>query len=359
MQFSPARRRWRRRIRRWRRVVSAHATPLCDAMAESADAADLMRDVVAALRDDELTHDKAFSLLTRLDALEQHATAELVGQLAACDVWDVWEELKQLDVATASTPAQLLYNGACAWRLALARGTRDEARVDVHELLKALGALCHMREITAGGLALRVLPHVHRALEQCEESERETFVKMMHEEAQDAPRLALRLLQFANDVAKKYSLRVKDVNAMEEYSKIASGISEAAMIHGIQGACGILRQLAALTLHRLLRPGHSVREQLEHYLHVDDAGDGMPPTTLDLDILAKMTVSHLGTGRPITDAQFTHLRQMMPHVSADAIKQLTVEGAKRIGNILKRARDDTWEDDGDKRAAPRRAPAAG
>ena len=78
-------------------------------VAESADAADLMRDVVAALRDDELTHDKAFSLLTRLDALEQHATAELVGQLAACDVWDVWEELKQLDVATASTPAQLLY----------------------------------------------------------------------------------------------------------------------------------------------------------------------------------------------------------------------------------------------------------
>ena len=350
MQFSPARRRWRRRIRRWRRVVSAHATPLCDAMPESADAADLMRDVVAALRDDELTHDKAFSLLTRLDALEQHATAELIEHLAACE---------QLDVATASTPVQLLYNGACAWRLALARGTRDEARVDVHELLKALGALCHMREITPGGLALRVLPHVHRALEQCEESERETFVKMMHEEAQDAPRLALRLLQFANDVAKKYSPIVNDVNAIGEYSKIASEISEAAMIDGIQGACGVLRQLAALTLHRLLRPGHSVREQLEHYLHVDDAGDGMPPTTLDLDILAKMTVSHLGTGRPITDAQFTHLRQMMPHVSADAIKQLTVEGAKRIGNILKRARDDTWEDDGDKRAAPRRAPAAG
>ena len=353
MQFSPARRRWRRRIRRWRRVVSAHATPLCDAMpadvAESADAADLMRDVVAALRDDELTHDKAFSLLTRLDALEQHATAELIEHLAACE---------QLDVATASTPVQLLYNGACAWRLALARGTRDEARVDVHELLKALGALCHMREITPGGLALRVLPHVHRALEQCEESERETFVRMMHEEAQDAPRLALRMIQFANDVAKKYALRVTDVNDIGEYSKIASEISEAAMIDGIQGACGVLRQLAALTLHRLLRPGHSVREQLERYLHVDDAGDGMPPT-LDLDVLAKMTVSHLGTGRPITDAQFTHLRQMMPHVSADAIKQLTVEGAKRIGNILKRARDDTWEDDGDKRAAPRRAPAAG
>lgn len=155
-------------------------------VAESADAADLMRDVVAALRDDELTHDKALSLLTRLDALEQHATAELIEHLAACE---------QLDVATASTPVQLLYNGACAWRLALARGTRDEARVDVHELLKALGALCHMREITAGGLALRVLPHVHRALEQCEESERETFVKMMHEEAQDAPRLALRMIQ--------------------------------------------------------------------------------------------------------------------------------------------------------------------
>ena len=323
--------------------------PLRDAMDH------LIQDVVAALRDHELTFDAAFSTLMRLDAAEQDATAELIEQLATADAW---EEMVGLDVSVLSTPAQLLYNGACAWRSALVRGAHhEETRVNVRELLHALGALCEMREITPGALALRTLPHIHRALEQCESTAREAFETMMRADASDAPRLALRIIRFACQLATKYTLRVTDVNDIDRYSQIASGVSEMSLVSGIEGARGILRQLAALTIHRILRPSHSVREDIERYLHVNDAGD-LNIVTLDLNVLAKMTVSHLGTGRPITDAQFNHLRQMMPNVSPDTLKELTIEAAKRIGYILKRARDDKLDDDIDERAAPWRAPAA-